>query len=127
MGSFGALCQNWPLASKRATVEQNGVKFGSRGHIWGTFDLLPVKVILGSFGALLSKSEFCIVVNGKMTEIWDSGVLAQCVWGTFDLPACKVILGSFGALSKISDVTLFETLLLLCFLMFLSQTFFTAF
>ena len=39
-------------------VERNGVKFGTRTlltYMWGTYDLVVFKVILGSFGALVSK------------------------------------------------------------------------
>ncbi len=44
------------ISEKRATVEQNGVKFWDLWvviqHIWGTFGLLALNVILASFGLL---------------------------------------------------------------------------
>ena len=32
----------------------------------------------------------------KGIEVWDSGMLGNCILGTSDLLVCKVILGSFG-------------------------------
>ncbi len=60
------------------------VIFGTRvvvTCIWGTFDLLMLKVILGSFSAHLkmackSKMASCRV---KWSEIWDSGYFVACI------------------------------------------------
>ena len=57
--SFGALVLIWPVTRKRLAVERNGVTFGTRWylqHVYGgTFDLLVLNVILGSFVVLVSK------------------------------------------------------------------------
>ncbi len=102
---------------KTAGRKAKQTEFGTRGVvaicIWDTFDLLVfkanlrsltflvLKVILGSFRALVSK----MASNSKMAdrtaiwgEIWDSGVVAKCIWGTFDLLVFNGIWGSFGAL-----------------------------
>ncbi len=56
----------FPINEKRLVVERNGVKCATPGnysidpiliivtHIWRTFDLVAVKVVLWSFGALVS-------------------------------------------------------------------------
>ncbi len=50
--------------------------------------------------------------RAKRTEIWDSGYYNAYIWGTFDARFLGCGLGSFGTLCKISDCTIFETLLL---------------
>ncbi len=71
-------------------------------------DLLVFKVLVGSFGTLVSK----MCCNSKMAgrrgnrnEIWNSGVVLVCIWGTSDLAVFKVILGSFCALISKCPVT----------------------
>ena len=83
----------------------NGLKFVTLGVavicIWSTFDLLVLKVILGSFCALVSewlvtrKTFGCRV---KWSETRASLVVVTCIWGTFDLLVLKFILGLFDAL-----------------------------
>ena len=61
LGSFSPPLSKWRVTQKRLAVERNEVKFGTPGVvvtcIWGTFgfDLLVLKVTLGSFDALVSK------------------------------------------------------------------------
>ncbi len=69
---FGALVSKWPLTRKWLAVEQNGVKFETRGvvvtYIWDAFDLLVFKVILGSFDAMAFKGPVtrkCLAVEGN--------------------------------------------------------------
>ena len=53
--------------SKTVVVEQTGVKFGDSvtlvTRIWGTFDLVGFKVIVGSFSTLFSK---CLVTQKRL-------------------------------------------------------------
>ena len=66
------------------------------------------KVILGSFGTLVSKwpvSRKRLVLRMKRSEIWDSWILVTYIWGTYDLVVFNVILGSFGALVSKCPVT----------------------
>ncbi len=47
-----------PVSQKRLLIEQNSEILDAVTqimHIWDTFDLVVFKVILGSFGALVSK------------------------------------------------------------------------
>ncbi len=58
--------------------------------MYGTFHLLVLKAICGSFGALVSKWHVTrkrIPHRAKRNEIWDSGVgvVGICIWGTFDV------------------------------------------
>ena len=56
--SFGACVSKWPVTPKWLVIEQNGVKFETRGQLLcniGWFDSVGFKVHLGSFGALVSK------------------------------------------------------------------------
>ncbi len=82
-------------------------------HIWGIYDLVVFKVILGSFGAIVSKWPVCrkwlvvvvfkvilgsfgsfvskwpvcrkwLVVVAKRSQIWDSWSLLTHIWGSFD-------------------------------------------
>ncbi len=54
-----------PISWKWAVVEQNLVKFGTRGYLvtsmWVTFSLVVFKVIWGSFGALGHWSHECLM------------------------------------------------------------------
>ncbi len=63
-------------------------------YVWATFDLVVFKVILGSFGVLVSKWPV-IHHRAKRIEIWDPTVVVICVWGTYNFLVFKVILGSF--------------------------------
>ena len=62
LGSFGALVSKWPVTREWLAVEQNSRRAkrteiwdsGGSCHMGGTFDLLVLKVILGSFSALVS-------------------------------------------------------------------------
>ncbi len=61
--------------------------------MWGTFDLLVFEVILGSFGALVSKWHITWKTAGrrvKRSEILESGVVVTCIWGAFGVQ------GQFG-------------------------------
>ncbi len=54
------LISNWPVTRKWLAVEQNGLNLWLGGAvvwllIWDSFDLLVLKVILGSFSALVAK------------------------------------------------------------------------
>ncbi len=88
---LGAIVSKWPVTEKRRPVERNGVKIGTgRGGvpvtcIWDIFDLLVFKVILGSFGALISKWPITKTTGrrAKRNEMWASGVLVTCIWGYF--------------------------------------------
>ncbi len=66
----------------------------------GYFDLLLFKVILGSFGAVVSKWPVSEMAgHGAIrSEIWDSQVVVTCICGNFYLLVFKVTLRSFGAL-----------------------------
>ncbi len=63
LGSFNALASNWPVPRNWLAVEQKGVQFWDSGVVAisiylciYTFDFILVsKVILGSFGVLVSK------------------------------------------------------------------------
>ncbi len=52
-------------------------KSGTLTHVWGAVDLVGFKVILGSFGALLSKclATVLLAVERNSLDIWDSGTL----------------------------------------------------
>ncbi len=60
----------------------------SRPH-GGTFDFVVLKVVLGSFGALVSKARNSRRATriAKRSEICDSGVVVACIWDgcLFDL------------------------------------------
>ncbi len=115
-GSFGAIVSKWPVSRKRLVVEQNEVKFGIYniyiGYLWpyseiwdsvvpfihilGTFDLIGLKVILGSFGArFLFFSKWPVIKKGWPWSETDwnlgSGTLVTHISGTFDLVGFKVI------------------------------------
>ncbi len=60
--------------------------------------------------------------RGKRRKIWDSGSHTRYMWGTFDTRFLEFGLGSFGAFCKISDSTIFETLLLRQFSSEFNQT-----
>ncbi len=67
-------------------------------HMWCTFDFVVFKVILGSFGVLVSKwpvSRKRLAVEQKSSEIWLGDSYTYI--GYFDLVGVKVNLGSFGA------------------------------
>ncbi len=67
--------------------------------IWGTFDRLVFKVILGSFSALkMACNSKTASSNPKQSEIWDLYAVVNVYGGTFDLLVFNVILRSFGAL-----------------------------
>ncbi len=62
--------------------------------IWGAFDLLVFKVILGSFGALVPKMACNSKMAGcraKQSEFWDLWILVTHIRGKFDLVGFKVI------------------------------------
>ena len=70
------------------------------GYLW-PFSVERLKVILGSFGALVSKwpvtrKQLSIEQNGLKFGV--SRVVLTCIWVTFDRLVFKVILGSFDAL-----------------------------
>ncbi len=50
-------------------------------HLWGTFNLGVVSVILWSFGAFVSN--WHLTRGAKQTETYDSVTIAQYIWGTF--------------------------------------------
>ncbi len=37
----------------------------------------------------------------KWNEIWDPGLVVQCIWGAFDLLVFKVILGTYALISNL--------------------------
>ncbi len=65
-GSFGALVSQWPVTQKRLAVKPNGVEHGNIcSMLWGTFDLVVVKVILGSF-----MIQYTLVSKWPVTQKW---------------------------------------------------------
>ncbi len=85
------------------------LKFGSRDscNIWGIFDRLVFKVILGSFGAFVSKWNVTwkqLTVE-RNREILDPGLVVTRIFCAFDLLVFKVFYRSFGPLVSKSTVT----------------------
>ncbi len=56
--------------------------------IYGLFDLLVVNVILGSFGAVVSKMAG---LRAKYSEMWDSVTAVICIGVAFNLLVFNVI------------------------------------
>ncbi len=85
------------MANRRAKC---GVNFGTQvlvvTCIWGTFDLLAFKVILGSFSEFLSKwpvTRKGLTVDQNGVKFWTRGVVVILYGGTFDLLVFSVIWG----------------------------------
>ena len=94
-----------------ACNSKTGFRRAKRGEIWdkqgvvvtsmlGAFGLLVLKVILGSFSALVSnwpvtRKRLAVERNGVKFGL---GVVVICIWDGFDLLMFKGILGSFSAL-----------------------------
>ncbi len=71
-------------------------------HTWCTFHLVMFKVILVSFGALVSKWPITKKTparrRAKWSAIWDYWILVTPIWGPYVLVVFKVILGAFDTL-----------------------------
>ncbi len=67
--------------------------------MWGTFDLVVFKVILRSFGVLVSKYTMKMACQRvKWIAILQPGLLEGHMWSVFHQVVLYVILGSFSAL-----------------------------
>ncbi len=70
-------------------------------HMGYVFDFLVVNVILGSFGADVSKwptTQKRLATERNGGKIWDLGVVVTRIFGTFTLLVFKIMLGPFSAL-----------------------------
>ena len=83
-------------------------------HMWGIFDLVVFKVILGSFGVLASKWPVLkkVAHRVKQIEIWDPGAPVQHIWSTssvtFSLHLLGYCLEFFSGLATVTKGTKFS-------------------
>ena len=120
--TFGALCKfsnfydfqnSTPLSFFHPISTKLYDKYDNHGGIW-LFGVLPKTKILTweSMGKPKMWNIFKTAHRrAKWTKMWQSGSYSVYIQGTFDARSLQFGLGSFGALCKISDSTIFETLL----------------
>ncbi len=75
---------------------------------------------MGNLNCVISQKWLIVERNGR--KIWDSGYYSAHMYGTFYARYLEFALGSFGAFCKISESTIFETLLLQHFSLDFNQT-----